>query len=136
MKLILSYPGTLSTLKVGATPNLNIFLRNKFDWNKPNCNQVALFRRGVRNLIHKFLFYLIFRLIFGFSNQTKFRTSLPEPKCTGNSRLLFSGFGSNFRENTPNFEDFTGTHCPSSIFATFRVIFYKCHVWNYKYLRN
>ncbi len=58
-----------------------------------------------------FLTTFIFGLIFGLSKQTKFRASLPERKCTGNSGPLFSGFGSDFRENTPDFENVTGTHC-------------------------
>ncbi len=58
-------------------------------------------------------FGLIFGLIFGLSKQTKFRASLQEQKCTGNSGPIFSCFGSDFRENTPDFENATGMHCLS-----------------------
>ncbi len=57
------------------------------------------------------IFDRIIGLIFGLSKQTKFRASLPERKCTGNSGPLFLGFGSDFRENTPDFENVTGMHC-------------------------
>jgi hypothetical protein len=52
-------------------------------------------------------------VIYGrpLSKKTKFRTSLPERKSTGNSGPEFPGSGSHFPENTPDFENVTGTHC-------------------------
>jgi hypothetical protein len=59
------------------------------------------------------IFGLIFGPISGLSKKAKFRTSLPERKSTGNSVPEFLGSGSHFPENTPDFENVTGTHCLS-----------------------
>ncbi len=61
---------------------------------------------------HLGLFEVKFSYLFSvFSEQTKFQTSLPEQKYTGNSGQKFLGSGSHFPENTPDFKIVTGTHC-------------------------
>jgi hypothetical protein len=57
------------------------------------------------------IFGLIFGPNFGLSKKAKFRTSLPERKSTGNSGPEFPGSGFHFHENTPDFENVSGTHC-------------------------